>query len=142
MRRTVLSVLLLLAAGAATAQSADPLPGKLAGHWSYMGPDGVFIDTVSIAIDGNGQPGPVTGRVTFRGVNCGAQDEPFTGTWDGSELLVETVHRANVNTRRMGGQCSTGHATYLLRRKPGEKAFEGDGHFDGTSLVVTISLSP
>jgi hypothetical protein len=42
-------------------------------------PRGVFIDTVSFAFEGNGKPGPVTGKVTFRGVVCGAQDEPLKG---------------------------------------------------------------
>ena len=78
----------------------------------------------------------------WRGVGCGAQDEPFKGTWDGSELRIETIHRPNVNTQRMGGQCGTGRVTYALKRKPGEKTFEGEARLEGTSAVATMSVGP
>ncbi len=72
-----------LGVSTAVAQSADQLPGELSGKWTASTPRGTFIDAVSFTFDGNGQPGPVTGKVTFRGVNCGALDEPLKGSWDG-----------------------------------------------------------
>lgn len=138
----MLPLLLLFAFHAALAQPADPLPGILSGSWTAMTPRGAVIDKLSLTFDGNGQIGPATGRVTFRGINCGAQDEPMQGTWDGTELRFQATLRPNVNAQRMGGQCGDGRATYVLRRKAGEKAFEGEGRFEGATNAVTITVSP
>ena len=109
----------------ATAQTAPPLPNALSGRWTFFGPTAVLTDTVSLVFDGNGAPGPVAGKITIRGVTCGAKDEPFTGTWDGSVLRFEALMRADVNTTRMGGDCSA-PAKIVLTRKPGQTAFEGE----------------
>jgi hypothetical protein len=79
---------------------------------------------------------------TEGGVSCGAQDEPFQGTWDGAELRIETMHWPDINTQRMGGQCGRRRATYVLKRRPGGKVFEGEARLDGTSAVATMSVTP
>ena len=142
-RKIVMAALVCVsAAGVVLAQSSDPLPSKLTGRWTAIAPRGTYIDSVSLTVDGHSQPGAVTGRVMWRGVICGAQDEPFTGTWDGTELRVNTTHCPDVNVQRMGGQCGTGRVTCVLRRKPGEKTFEGEGRMEGSATVATISVSP
>jgi hypothetical protein len=128
----------------AVAQAVERLPGKLSGRWTASSPRGVFVDSLSLTFEGDGAPGPVTGKVTFRGVNCGAQDELLKGTWDGSELRFESVHRPNVNVQRMNSQCGTGNVVYILRRKPGETTFEGEARpgEGATGSTVSITASP
>jgi hypothetical protein len=87
-------------------------------------------------------PGPVTGRLTTRGVTCGAIDEPMVGTWDGTELRFESKVRPNVNTTRMNADCASGRVTYVLTRKPGQATFEGEANRDGMSTPVQVTLSP
>lgn len=143
MRRTALiGIVLVVFADAALAQANDSLPHKLSGRWTFTGPSQTFINPVTLEFDGDGKPGPITGRMTWRGVTCGAQDEPLTGTWDGTELHFTSLLRANVNAQRMNGQCGDGKTTYVLRRKPGEASFEGDARASFTSAVPTISVSP
>jgi len=144
MRIATIAALAGVCAVTATAQSSDQLPGKLSGRWTVTSPRGTFIDTVSFTFESNGTPGPVTGKLTFRGVSCGAQDEPLKGTWDGSELRFESTHRPNVNAQRMDGQCGTGKVIYVLRRNPREKTFEGEGRpGEGASgSTVSITVSP
>jgi len=143
MRTIVLITLVTLAVSDLAAQGIDRLPEKLSGRWTVVNPGGqTIIDNVSIVFDGKGEAGPVTGRYTFRGRICGAQDEPFVGAWDGVVLRFETLHKANVNTQRMGGECGDGRVTYVLRRKPGDRSFDGEGKFESLGLLITISVSP
>ena len=143
MRRMVLVGLGWFLAGGALAQATDALPGKLSGWWTATNPRGVFKNTLSLEVDGNAQAGPVTGRLTVNGRSCGAQDEPFRGTWDGTTLRFETTHRPNVNAMVKDGTCGSGQFTYVLRRKPGERTFEGELFLDGTTATgITISMSP
>ena len=130
-----------LTAGA-VAQSTDRLPAKLTGHWTVVSPNQTFINPITLAFDGDGQPGPIRGRASFRGVGCGSENEPITGTWDGVELRIDTLHRPNVNTVRMGGQCGDGKVTYVLRRKPGTTTFEGEGRSSFSPAVAAISVAP
>jgi hypothetical protein len=100
---------------------------------------------MSMTLDAPVQPGPVTGRLTARGVGCGAENEPLTGTWDGSTLRVESKVYPNVNVQRMNAQCGSGRVTYTLTRKPGQSTFEGEGVRDGMtgaaqSHSVTVVL--
>lgn len=140
--RTAFVALCVLAAGAVSAQSAEPLPAKLSGRWTFMGPAGVFNDVVSLAFDAGAPPGRVAGRATWRGLTCGAQDEPFTGTWDGTELRIDTTHRPNVNAQRMNGSCAQGHAIYVLKRVPGTDRFEGNARVEGLPAVASVTLAP
>jgi hypothetical protein len=142
MRKTLMLGLVVLVVGGALAQSTDLLPSKLSGRWTATTIRGVFIDTLSLTFEGNGQSGSVTGRITMRGRSCGAQDEPFQGSWDGAALRIDTVHRPNVNTQIMNGTCGSGRVTYMLQRKPGEKAFDGELLLDGAQIGVTVSVSP
>jgi hypothetical protein len=71
---------------------------------------------MSIVLDVPATTGPLTGRLTVRGVTYGAIDEPLTGTWDGTELRLESQVRPNVNAHRMNGECGTGKTTFALSR--------------------------
>jgi hypothetical protein len=130
-------------AGVAGAQGVAPLPKSLSGRWSIVVP-GVraFNDTMSMTLDAPVQPGPVTGRLTARGVGCGAENEPLTGTWDGTTLRVESRVYPNVNVQRMNGECGSGQVVYTLTRKPGQSTFEGEGKRDGMTGAVLVTLSP
>ena len=143
-RTVVLALLVLAAPVGAEAEEATPsapLPTTLTGRWTVVGPAGVFTDSFSVTFDGDRQPGEVTGRASFRGVSCGSKDEPFRGTWDGREVRIQSMHRANVNTQRTGNaQC--GAATYVLRPRPGAASFTGEGRMDGSNAVATFELSP
>jgi hypothetical protein len=139
--RTAVIALAAVVAGLAFAQSADPLPPKLSGRYNFVGPQGVYNDAVTLTFDAPAVAGKVSGRVSWRGVNCGALDEPFVGTWDGTELRIETTHRANVNTQRPNGQCGSGRATYTLKRMPGSK-FEGQVQIEGSPAIATLALAP
>ena len=109
------------------AQTAAPLPSKMSGRWTAVVPGGqTFTDTMSVVLDVPATTGPLTGRLTVRGVTCGALDEPLTGTWDGTELRFESRVRPNVNSQRMNGECGTGKTTFVLSRKPGQAVFEGE----------------
>ena len=121
------------------AQPFAALPRTLNGKWTYVVPGGrTFIDSLSLAFDGGGEEGTVSGRLTHRGVSCGALDEPFTATWNGSVLRIESRLRANVNTARNGGTCAD-KIVYTL--KPSGKGFEGEAVMDGFSAPALISLS-
>lgn len=124
------------------AQPAAPLPGSLAGRWTFVGPGRTIIDAWSIRIDGAGAPGPVAGRLTWRGVTCGAQDEPVTGTWDGAELRFEGTLRPNVNVQNANGQCGSGRVAWVLARKPGTSSFEGTATQADRGTVVTVTAAP
>lgn len=143
MRKLLLAAsVFVVTSASAFAQAGDPLPPKLSGHMTARGSAQTFILNVSMEFDGERKPGPIKGRVTHQGVNCGAQDEPLTGTWDGSELHVSAALHANVHTLRMNGQCDGAIVTYSLKRKPGASEFEGDVRANTTSTVAPIVLSP
>jgi len=138
----VVACIAMACASAAQAQSPDTLPVRLSGHWTAVVP-GVrtLVDSVSFTFDQPYPPGPVKGRVTFHGTRCGAADEPATGTWNGSELRLDTRHYPNVNARLVNAQCGSGNVTYVLVRKPGANTFEGDGILDGVP-TVQVSVAP
>jgi hypothetical protein len=126
----------------AHAQIDATLPAKLTGHMTATGATQTFILNIAMEFDGDRKPGAIAGRVTHRGVNCGAENEPLTGTWDGTEVRVVATLHANVNTLRMGGQCDGAKVTYTLKRKPGTGEFEGDVRANNSSAAATIVLSP
>lgn len=142
MMRTHLGVALLLTmiATTALAQTGSLLPGSLSGRWTYVGPPGTFIDTFSIVFEGTGAPGTVPGRLTWRGRNCGASDEPIQASWDGIELKFEAVLKANTNAQRMNGDCPAEPTRWVLQRKAGERSFEGEGRI--RNIVVTVTAMP
>jgi hypothetical protein len=125
------------------AQTDAALPKELSGRWTTTVPGaGTFTDVLSVVFDAPAQPGPVAGHVTIRGVFCGSKDEPLVGNWDGTELRFESKVYPNVNVARSNGQCGTGQVTYVLRRIPGQSAFEGESRRDGASAPVQVTLSP
>ncbi|MDH4181015.1 MAG: hypothetical protein OEV46_03320 [Betaproteobacteria bacterium] len=134
----------LLAAAVPPAQAQPaPLPGALSGRWTVVPAGGrALVDVFSVRFDGTGAPGPVTGKLTWRGVNCGAQDEPLKGTWDGVELRFESHLRANSNTQNMNGACGNSRGEWVLRRKPGSSTFEGEGLFNEGKVVATLTAAP
>jgi hypothetical protein len=144
MRVFRMCVFLALASAAATvvAQTAASLPTAMSGRWSGTYPRGTFSDEMSVVLESPDAAGAVTGRLTYQGLNCGAVDEPLTGTWNGTELRFESQLRPNVNTKRMNGQCGTGRTTFVLTRKPGQTGFEGESRTEGTQVPDQITLSP
>jgi hypothetical protein len=145
MRCVRILVLLVLAgsAGMVLAQTTTSLPKAMSGRWTSVVPGGrTFTDTWSVILDAPGGTGPVTGRLTLRGVTCGALDEPLTGTWDGSELRMESQVHPNVNAQRMNGECGTGRVTFKLARKPGQSTFEGESQRDAAPVPSQVTLAP
>ena len=137
--------LLVLAGSAGTvlAQAAAPLPASMSGRWTAVVPGNrTFTDSLSVVLNVPGGTGPLTGRLTLRGIVCGASDEPLTGTWDGSELRLESQVRPNVNALRANGDCGTGRITFKLARKPGQTAFEGEALRDASSVPSQVTLAP
>ena len=142
MRRLLLAGLMTMS-GVAFAQGAAPLPKSLSGRWTAVIPGGrVFTDSMSVVLDARDGSGPVTGRLTVRGIVCGAQDEPLAGTWDGTELRFESQVRPNVNAARPNGDCASGRVSFVLVRKPGQTSFEGESRRDGTATPTQITLAP
>lgn len=129
----------LLLSTCVVAQTAD-LPPRLTGKWVFNRPGGAIIDFFSIDFDGGRAPGTVTGKLTWRGFNCGAKDEPIKATWDGSELKFEATTRANVNAQRINGQCPPEPSQFVLKRKPGEQQFEGEAR--SGQAVITMTAAP
>ena len=127
-----------------SAAATVPIPTAMSGRWTAVVPGGrTFTDTLSIVLDAIPTgPGAVKGRLTLRGVTCGAQDEPLAGTWDGSELRFESLVRPNVNTQLQNGQCASGRVSFVLKRSPDGKSFQGESTRDGLSTPSQISLAP
>jgi hypothetical protein len=134
------ALLMLIVTGALAQTGGTSLPKSLSGRWTFMGPSGVLIDTFTIVFDGDGAPGMVPGRLTWRGRSCGAKDEPLKASWDGNELKFEAVLKANVNTQRMNGDCPGEPTRWALKRKAGEASFEGEGRM--RDLMVTVTAAP
>ena len=134
---------LMTMSGVAFAQGATPLPKSMSGRWTAVIPGGkVFTDGLSVVLDARDGSGPVTGRLTVRGLGCGAQDEPLTGTWDGTELRFSSQVRPNVNATRPNGECGSGRVDFVLVRKPGQTTFEGESRRDGSAAPTQITLAP
>jgi hypothetical protein len=136
----IVALLMTTLARSAFAQTEASLPASLSGRWTFMGPSGALIDTFSITFERNRAPGTVTGRLTWRGRNCGAKDEPIQATWDGTELKFEAVLKPNTNTQRMNGACPPEPTRWVLKRKAGERSFEGEGRI--REILVTVSAAP
>lgn len=141
MKRVLVAAALLSTTISTTAfaQSGSELPAKLSGRWSGMTPTGSFVDVFSVTFEGNRAPGTVPGRLTWRGFNCGAKDEPIQAQWDGTELKFEAVLKADTNTQRSYGKCGTEPVRWVLKRK-GDQTFEGEGRVG--NIVVTVTAAP
>jgi len=124
----------------ALAQTAEPLPGTLSGRWTWMSPSGAIIDSFSLVLEGDRGAATIPGRLTWRGVNCGAKDEPVQVAWNGSELRFESFMKPNVNTQRMNGQCPSTPAQFVLKRRAGSASFEGEAR--AGNVVITMTASP
>lgn len=143
MRNAAAFVVCGVIAGAAVAQVADSLPAALSGRWTATGPTGVFVDSFSIVFEGTRAPGTVPGRLNWRGVSCGAKDEPIQASWDGVELRFEAVLKSDTNTQRAGGRCPSEAWRWVLKRKPGERTFEGEARNPAAAaLTVTVTAAP
>jgi hypothetical protein len=141
--RNVVYLVSATTAGIALAQTAAPLPASMSGRWTAVVPGNrTFTDSLSVVLNVPGGTGPLTGRLTLRGVTCGAQDEPLTGTWDGTELRMESQVRPNVNAQRANGECGTGRLTFKLTRKPGQASFEGEALRDASPAPSQVTLAP
>ena len=141
--RMGLQIALIGATTWAVGQAPEPLPTAMSGHWVVVLPNGrLYTDTMSVVLEAPAGTGPITGRLTVRGVTCGALDEPLTGTWDGTQLRFESQVRPNVNTQQKDAQCASGKVMYVLRRKPGAQAFDGEFTRDGMSVPGQVTLTP
>jgi hypothetical protein len=136
----IVGAILLAGASAAGAQAQEALPPKLSGQWSVMTQRGAIIEFFSLTIDER-STGAVSGKLTWRGINCGAKDEPFSGTWDGAELRFQSTVRPNVNAERANGQCPPQPSHFVLRRKSGSQGFEGETK-GLNDVIVKLSASP
>lgn len=138
--------LLILAGltGVVLAQTIAPLPKMMSGRWTSVQPTGrTYTGTWSVVLEIPPEgTGPITGRMTSGGGNCGALDEPLVGTWDGNELRIESRLRPNVNATRANADCGTGRTVTILTRKPGQTGFEGETRLDWTTVPSQVTLSP
>jgi hypothetical protein len=125
------------------AEPVSPLPKKMSGHWTTAIPGSrTFTGAMSVVLNLPSGTGPIKGRLTSRGVFCGAIDEPLTGTWDGSELRLESKVRPNVNVQRKNGECGTGKVIYVLTRKAGQTRFDGEVWSDSAPVRGQVTLAP
>lgn len=139
--RAAIAVLFMLIAGSdLQAQAGDPLPAQLSGRYTFVGPGGAIINPFTLVFDGDRTGPSVSGRLTWRGNNCGAQDAPIVASWDGGELKFELQLQPNVNTMRMNGTCVPEPTRFVLKRKPGERGFEGEATL--RAVVVTMVATP
>ena len=142
-QQLALLVLTVIFTAIVLAQTIAPLPKIMSGRWTAVIPGGrTFTGTMSVVLHVPAGMGPLTGRLTSRGVTCGAVDEPLTGTWDGNELRFESQVRPNVNAQRSNGECGTGRVTYVLTRKSGQTTFEGESRRDAAPAPAQITLAP
>lgn len=126
---------------AAVHAQGEPLPPSLGGQWTVLAAGGrTFVDRWQASIDPPGAPGPVRGRFSWRAPNCGALDEPLEGSWDGRELVFTTTLRPNVNTANKDRDCGDGRLAVKLRRKPGDRSFEGEASF--RDVTATLAGAP
>lgn len=140
MRAAIAVSLMLMASSDLQAQAGDPLPAQLSGRYTFVGPGGAIINPFTLVLDGDRKGPSVPGRLTWRGNNCGAQDAPIVANWDGSELRFELQLAPNVNTMRMNGTCVPEPTRFVLKRKPGERGFEGEATL--RAVVVTMVAAP
>jgi hypothetical protein len=138
-------VLLAVACGAGgvLAQDSTPLPKTMSGRCVAVVPGRqTYADTIAVILDAPAGTGAVTGRLTVRGVSCGAIEEPLTGIWDGHDLRFESRVRPNVNASLVNAQCASGRVTFRLTRKPGQSGFEVDFMREGMQAPGQVTLAP
>lgn len=120
-----LASILIFQAGISTCALAEPLPTNMSGSWSGATGGGMKQRSfqVWIVITKQDADGTVEGTVTRHGNGCGAKDEPFKGTYDGTTLRFTSMSRANVNALQANGTC--GEDEYIAKRSADGKSFEG-----------------
>jgi hypothetical protein len=124
-------------------QSGVELPAKLAGRWTVISPTkptDIYTDHFSLTFEDPRTPGTVQGRLNWRGVNCGAKNEPIQALWDGTELKFEAILKADTNTQRSYGKCVAEPVRWVMKRKD-DGSFEGQGHAPN-NIVATVTASP
>jgi hypothetical protein len=132
------AIVAMITASSLCAQALAPLPINMNGKWTFLGKR-TSSDVMSVVIDGDGAPGKITGRLTLRANNCGALDEPFQGTWDGTTLRFDALLRSNVNTQRSNMDCPSDATKFVLARKPGQAGFEGEASASTGTFQVTLA---
>ncbi len=125
---------------AVQAYAADPLPGAMSGRWFGNAQGGQQLNfEVFVVIEKQESDGTIVGKVTRWGNGCGAKDEPLKGTFDGTNLKFRSMSRANVNARRVDGNC--GEDEYSLKRSADGKSFEGTFGEVG-AMRFSVELKP
>jgi hypothetical protein len=84
----------------------EKLPPEIFGRWTLTNSTAIFNEPFSIAFDGSRGPETVSGRLAWRGIMCGAKDEPIQAQWDGPEFRFEAVLKPDTNTQRSYGTCA------------------------------------
>jgi hypothetical protein len=136
---TIGVLLLATITSLAHSQSESSLPATLAGRWSWTGPGGNVTESFALTFEGPRTPGSVQGRFTWRGVTCGAKDEPIQAQWDGTILKFEAVLKSDINTQRSNGRCGPEPGRWELKRKS-DGSFEGEGRVG--NFVLTLVAGP
>lgn len=120
------------------AQSAA-LPSSMSGMWVIPANRNI-TNQWSVKLERQDAGGAVAGKLTWWGMTCGADDEPFTGTLDGPNLQLRAMLRENVNTRHPKGNCGPMKVD-LTRGADG--AFEGKAYQEATpGVFVNVTLKP
>jgi hypothetical protein len=55
----------------------EKLPPEISWRWTLTNSMAIFNEPLSIAFDGSRGPETVSGRLAWRGIMCGAKDEPI-----------------------------------------------------------------
>jgi hypothetical protein len=128
-----LAVLALLAGALPDVAAQDKVPAKMSGKWSGTTPakGTPFGGSWSIVVDKQGPDGSVEGKVTWEGRTCGMDDEPFTGSFDGTQLTIVAQFRdkfPNANCPK----------SRLVLQKKGTSDFEGT--IPGSQMNYRLTL--
>ena len=128
----------------ALVQPSEPLPTSLSGRWTLVPSGGRTInESWSVRFEGSRAAGAIKGKVTWRGRGCGAQDQPFDGSWDGTELKFRFIARPNENVQVLNATtCGEGTTDVVLRRKPSGASFDGQANFNNGAAILDVTASP
>jgi hypothetical protein len=142
-RLTILVLFALMIAVGSHTLAAEPLPKSMSGQWFLARVRGQVSGDWSVVIDKQDDKGAIEGRLTHHGFNCGAKDEPMTGSFDGSVLRLVSKLRANVNVKNPGRDCGSGKTTWTLNRQK-NGSFEGEGLWEGggPTFSFMVDLKP
>jgi hypothetical protein len=128
-----------LMAGTAVWAQGTALPTSMSGVWAVPANRNI-TNQWSVKLERQEAGGAVAGKLTWWGLTCGADGEPFTGSFDGRKLQLRSMLRENVNTRQPKGNCGAMVADLM---QGADGAFEGTAYSEvNPSAVVNVTLKP